>query len=85
MGPREEVGVRNVMNVSAEEWRAGLETLGLSQVGAARVFRCSRRTAQTYAAEGPSGPAGFAMQLLLSLPPKVRAVWLAPASGPEEE
>lgn len=73
------------MIMSAEEWRAGLEALGLSQVGAAKVFLCSRRTAQTYAAEGPSGPAGLAMRLLLSLSPRARAPWLSVASGLEGE
>jgi|GEM_PF-1484922 len=49
------------------EYLAALRSLGLSQVGAAPVLGVSRRTAQTYAAEGPSGPAALAVRLLLEL------------------
>lgn len=63
--------------LTADEWRAGLRELGLSQVGAAPVFGVSPRTAQTYALEGPSGPAALAMRLLLSLPKRAREKWLS--------
>lgn len=66
--------------VTADEYRLALRDLGLSQVGAAPVLGVSPRTAQTYAAEGPSGPAALAIQLLLALTPERRAPWLGSAA-----
>ncbi len=63
--------------MTADEYRAALRDLGLSQVGAAPVLGVSRNTAQNYAAHGPSGPAALAMRLLLALPKADRAKWLA--------
>ncbi len=64
------------LKMTAEEYRAALAALGLSQVGAAPVLGVSPRTAQTYAAEGPSGPAALAIRLLLELPPAKRARYI---------
>jgi hypothetical protein len=63
--------------MTADEYRKALSRLGLSQVGAASVLGVSPRTAQTYAAEGPSGPAALAIKLLLALPKEKRAKFLA--------
>jgi len=62
--------------VTANEYRAALEKLGLSQVGAAPLLGVSPRTAQTYAAEGPSGPAALAIRLLLELPKEKRSKFI---------
>lgn len=62
--------------MNANEYRAALTKLGLSQVGAAPLLGVSPRTAQTYAAEGPSGPAALAIRLLLALPKEDRTKWL---------
>jgi len=59
--------------MSPDEYRAALKTLEMTQVGAGRLMGVSPRTAQTYAAEGPSGPAAFAVRLLLAIPEKDRA------------
>ena len=59
--------------MTANEYRAALATLGMTQVGAGRLLGVSPRTAQTYASEGPSGPAALAIRLLLMLPEKTRA------------
>lgn len=64
--------------MTADEYRAALTKLGLTQIGAAPVLGVSARTAQTYAADGPSGPAALAIRLLLSLPKAKRVKWLAP-------
>jgi len=63
--------------MTADDYRAALKALGLTQVGAGKLLSVSARTAQTYAAEGPSGPAAFAIRLLLSMSDKDRAKWLA--------
>lgn len=63
--------------MTPDEYRAALQALGLTQVAAGRLLGVSARTAQEYAIKGPSGPAAFAMRLLLSLPAKERAKWLA--------
>jgi hypothetical protein len=62
--------------MTADEYRAALKALGLTQVGAGKLLGVSARTAQTYAAEGPSGPAAFAIRLLLSMSEADRAKWL---------
>jgi len=59
--------------MTPDEYRAALQALGLTQVGAGRMLGVSARTGQTYAAEGPSGPAAFAIRLLLAIPEKDRA------------
>ena len=62
--------------MTADEYRAALCDLGLSQVGAAPILGVSPRTAQTYAAHGPSGPAALAIRLLLALPVDQRDPWM---------
>jgi len=66
--------------MTANEYRAALTKLGLSQVGAAPLLGVSPRTAQTYAAEGPSGPAALAIRLLLELPKEKRSKFIEPKS-----
>lgn len=61
--------------MDADQYRASLEELGLSQVGAAPILNVSRNTAQNYAKDGPSGPAGRLMEVLISLPLDQRAQW----------
>ena len=65
--------------MTAEEYRDALSRLGLSQVGAAPILGVSPRTAQTYASEGPSGPASLAIQLLLEMPKTKRDKLIAAA------
>lgn len=47
------------------EYRAALATLGLSQLAAGRWLGVSNKTAQNYAAKGPSGPAARAIRMAL--------------------
>jgi len=61
--------------VTPDEYRAALKALGLTQVGAGKLLCVSPRTAQTYASEGPSGPAAFAIRLLLNMTDDQRAAW----------
>lgn len=65
--------------MTADEYRAAIARLGLTQIGAGEVLGVSARTAQTYAAEGPSGPAALAIKLLLALPKEKRAKFLRKA------
>lgn len=51
--------------MTPDEYRAALETLGLSQLAAGRWLGVSPRTAQQYAQTGPSGPAARAIRLAL--------------------
>lgn len=67
--------------MTPDEYRAAPKALGLTQVGAGKLLGVSPRTAQTYAAEGPSGPAAFAVRLLLALPEKTRAGLITKASA----
>lgn len=67
--------------MTANEYRKALSRLGLSQVGAAPVLGVSARTAQTYAAEGPSGPAALAIRLLLAVPKQKRARFMDGRGG----
>lgn len=62
--------------MTADEYKRALARLGLSQVGAAPVFGISRRTAQQYAADGPSEPIAIIVRLLLALPPEKREKFL---------
>ena len=64
------------MTMTADDYRAALAALGLSQVAAGRVLGVSQKTAHNYAISGPSGPAALAIRLLLILPPSKRARWL---------
>ena len=63
--------------MTADEYRAAISELGLSQIAAGRLLGVSPRTAQVYAAKGPSGPAAFAIRLLLATPDRDK--WLSPA------
>ena len=47
------------------EYRAALQTLGLSQLAAGRWLGVSNKTAQNYATKGPSGPAARAIRMAL--------------------
>ncbi len=62
-------------SMTPDHYRTALKALGLTQVGAGKLLGVSARTAQTYAAEGPSGPAAFAIRLLLSMSEADRAKW----------
>lgn len=62
--------------MTASEYRAALDRLGLTQVRAAPVLDVSPRTAQYYASSGPSGPAGRLMALLLELPVSDAREWI---------
>lgn len=53
--------------MTADEYRAALSTLGLTQGQAARWLGVSLKTAHTYAKTGPSGPAGKAVTLALRI------------------
>ena len=58
--------------MNAIEYRAALETLGLSQLAAGRWLGVSPKTAQNYATTGPSGPAARAIGMLLDMSPSAR-------------
>lgn len=62
--------------MTPDEYRAALAALGLSQVAAGRVLGISPRTAQRFAIDGPSGPASFAVRMLMALDPKQRDEWI---------
>lgn len=51
--------------MTALEYRAALEALGLSQLAAGRWLGVSNKTAQRYATDGPSGPAAVAIRMAL--------------------
>ncbi len=58
--------------MNAIEYRAALETLGLSQLAAGRWLGVSPKTAQNYATTEPSGPAARAIGMLLDMSPSAR-------------
>ena len=64
--------------MTADEYRTAIASLGLSQVGAARLLGVSQKTGHNYAVHGPSGPAGLAIRLLASLAEGERQKWIAP-------
>lgn len=51
--------------MTSDEYRAALATLGLSQLAAGRWLGVSNKTAQNYATKGPSGPAAAAIRMAL--------------------
>ncbi len=55
------------MKMAADQYRAALATLGLSQQAAGRWLGVSSRTAIRYASEGPSGPAARAVSIALAV------------------
>lgn len=63
--------------MTAEKYLAGLEALGLSQVGAAPLWGVSPRTAQSYAANGPPKTVAMALELLLRFPKEERDRFVA--------
>lgn len=50
--------------MTANQFRAALDRLGLSQLGAARLFNVGDRTARRWAENGVSGPAEILIRLL---------------------
>lgn len=58
--------------MTPDTYRTALETLGLSQLAAGRWLGVSPKTAQNYAAVGPSGPAARAIDMLLDMTPAQR-------------
>jgi hypothetical protein len=62
--------------MTADEYRAALKRLGLTQAGASRLLGVSDRTGQTYAITGPSGPAARVMQALEFMTPEQRAEFI---------
>lgn len=67
--------------MTPDDYRAALKALGLTQVGAGKLMGVSARTAQEYAAKGPSGPAAFVVRLLLAVPEDDRAALIAKAEA----
>ena len=63
--------------MTADEYRAALAELGLSQLAAGRWLGVCRRTAQYFAKGGPPPCAARAIKTLLILPPEWRAAALA--------
>lgn len=57
--------------MTAKQYLAAIEKLGLSQLGAGRFLGVSPRTAQNYAAKGPPEPVAKLLRLMvrLKLPP----------------
>lgn len=52
--------------MTANQYRAALARLGLSQVGAARLFGVGERTSRRWAEEGVTGPAELLLRLMLA-------------------
>ena len=63
--------------MTADEYRAALESLGLSINAAGRWLGVSEKTGKNYAKDGPSPPAAVAVRMLLSMPPTARKRALA--------
>lgn len=55
--------------MTADEYRTAISDLGLTQLGAGRWLGISKRTAQKFAADGPSPPAARAIQMLRMMTP----------------
>jgi DNA-binding transcriptional regulator YiaG len=53
--------------MTANDYRAALKRLELSQRGAAALLGVAASTGQEWADKGPSPPAAFAIQLMLAL------------------
>lgn len=58
--------------MTANEYRAALESLGLSINAAGRWLGVSEKTGKNYAKDGPSPPAARAVQMLISMKPADR-------------
>lgn len=63
--------------MTADEYRAALESLGLSINAAGRWLGVSEKTGKNYAKDGPSPPAARAVQMLLAMKPADRKKALA--------
>lgn len=63
--------------MTADEYKAAITSLGLSQLAAGRWLGVSKKTAQNYATTGPTGPAVRAIVMLLDLTPAQRTKALA--------
>jgi len=61
--------------VTPADYRAALVELGLTQIAAGPILSVSSRTAQSYAANGPAGPAARLIDVLRALPPDAREAW----------
>lgn len=65
--------------MTADEVRAALDALGLTQMGAARVFGVDGRTVRRWCADGiEAGPALLAFRALMLLPASKRESVLSP-------
>lgn len=53
--------------MTPKEYRAALNTLGLSQVGAGRFFGVHEVTGRRWAADGPPPPVAKFLRLMLAL------------------
>lgn len=53
--------------MTAKQYLAAIEKLGLSQLAAGRMLGVSPRTAQNYAAKGPPEPVARLLRLMLRL------------------
>jgi hypothetical protein len=51
--------------MTANQFRAALKSLGLTQAGASGLFRVDERTGRRWAEQGLSGPAAILMRLLV--------------------
>lgn len=63
--------------MTAAEYRAALEGLGLSINAAGRWLGVSEKTGKNYAKEGPPGPAERALVTVMDLPPALQKRALA--------
>lgn len=52
--------------MTANQFRAALDKLGLTQVGAARLFQVSEKTARNWAREGVQGTVVILLRLMLA-------------------
>jgi hypothetical protein len=52
--------------MTGPQYRAALETLGQTQVGAARLFKIGERTSRRWAEEGVTGTAETLIKLMLA-------------------
>jgi len=52
--------------MTANQYRAALDHLGLTQVGAARLFRVGERTSRRWAETGIEGTAEILLRLMLA-------------------
>lgn len=71
--------------MTAAEYREAIAALGLNQLAAGRVLGVTHRTAQMFAARGPTAPAALAVRLLLALDPEARAPFLTAAVKPKAD